>query len=67
MGLIRIRFSPPLVISDQDMQKAIDIILESLEDFDTVRYSPPWNWLGGGFISFYSQIPFIPDDEPHEL
>jgi hypothetical protein len=38
MGLIRIRFSPPLVISEQDLQKAIDIILKSLEDFDTVRY-----------------------------
>jgi len=35
-----IRFSPPLVISEQDLQKAIDIILKSLEDFDTIPSIP---------------------------
>jgi len=35
-----IRFSPPLVISEQDLQKAINIILKSLEDFDTIPSIP---------------------------
>ena len=32
-----IRFAPPLVISEADLQKAINVILRALDDFDTVR------------------------------
>jgi len=35
-----IRFSPPLVISEQDLQKAISVIMQSLEDFDTIGSIP---------------------------
>jgi 4-aminobutyrate aminotransferase-like enzyme len=32
-----IRFAPPLVISEEDLMKAVRIIGECLEDLDTVR------------------------------
>ena len=35
-----IRFSPPLVITDAELQKAIGIILQSLGDFDTAESIP---------------------------
>ena len=36
----RIRFAPPLVISEADLMKAVDIIESSLEDLDKVRVGP---------------------------
>lgn len=35
-----IRFSPPLVVSEKDLQNAINIIIKSLEDFDTICSIP---------------------------
>ncbi|KAF8308407.1 ornithine aminotransferase [Clavulina sp. PMI_390] len=35
-----IRFSPPLVISDADLDHAIEVILQSLADFDTIATIP---------------------------
>ena len=35
-----IRFAPPLVISEEDVRKAIRIIGESLEEFDTIDKIP---------------------------
>lgn len=35
-----IRFSPPLVISEGDLRKAIGIILQSIEDFDVIESIP---------------------------
>lgn len=34
-----IRFSPPLVISEEDLQKAVEIIRQALIDLDQVRLS----------------------------
>lgn len=33
-----IRFAPPLVISEEDVRKAVKIIGESLEELDTVSH-----------------------------
>ena len=35
-GALSIRFAPPLVISEEDIRRAVSIIAESLADFDTV-------------------------------
>ena len=35
-----IRFAPPLVISEEDVRKAVRIIAESLEEFDTLEKIP---------------------------
>ena len=35
-----IRFAPPLVISEEDVRKAVKIIAESLEEFDTIEKIP---------------------------
>ena len=32
-----IRFAPPLVISEEDLMKAVKIIAEALQDLDKVR------------------------------
>lgn len=42
MGLRSIRFAPPLVISEAELDKAIDIIAGALRDLDEVgSYSEP--------------------------
>jgi ornithine--oxo-acid transaminase len=35
-----IRFAPPLVISEEDVHRAVDIIRKSLEQFDTLETIP---------------------------
>ena len=35
-----IRFAPPLVISEEDVRRAVDIIAESLKEFDTIESIP---------------------------
>lgn len=35
-----IRFAPPLVISEEDVKKAVNIIKESLEEFDVLDKIP---------------------------
>lgn len=35
-----VRFAPPLVISEEDVRRAVKIIGESLEDFDTIETIP---------------------------
>jgi acetylornithine/succinyldiaminopimelate/putrescine aminotransferase len=40
-GFSRIRFAPPLVISEEDLMNAVDIIRRCLEDLDTVSFSFP--------------------------
>jgi hypothetical protein len=40
-GVRSIRFAPPLVISEEDVRKAVKIIGESLEEFDTVSRRSP--------------------------
>jgi len=35
-----IRFAPPLVISEEDVKKAVKIIAESLEEFDVLEKIP---------------------------
>jgi len=37
-----IRFSPPLVISEEDLEKSIGVIRQALIDLDTVRLSSPF-------------------------
>ena len=37
-----IRFAPPLVISEEDIRRAVGIIGECLEEFDTVSLFSQW-------------------------
>ena len=36
---VRIRFAPPLVITEEELMKAVKIIAEALRDLDKVGYS----------------------------
>jgi ornithine--oxo-acid transaminase len=50
----RIRFSPPLVISEEDLQKSIEVIRHALIDLDEVRLSST-----SCFALYTSSCPFV--------
>ena len=57
----RIRFAPPLVIEESDLQNAIKIIEQSLQDLDEVRV--PF-FCAVRNISSQFQLEFIPGEDP---
>lgn len=57
-----IRFAPPLVISEEDVRRAVRIIAESLAEFDTV--SPARRVLL--VLADVPQIEKIPGDDAEE-
>ena len=57
--LSSIRFSPPLVISEEDLQKAIEIIEQALIDLDEVSLRCAFlHILKSSYILFYSSTRF---------
>jgi hypothetical protein len=66
MSYVRsIRLAPPIVISEEDLQKTLDIIKSSLEDLDTVRPHPDLPRRLFELTTMGLQVESIPGAEPH--
>jgi ornithine--oxo-acid transaminase len=62
-----IRFSPPLVISEEDLQKSIGVIRQALIDLDQVRQRPFYfTLLAAAHASFTLQLEDIPGEAESE-
>jgi ornithine--oxo-acid transaminase len=62
-----VRFSPPLVISEEDLQKSIGVIQQALIDLDQVRLSSPFCFaLYAGSFRFVRQLEEIPGEVESE-
>ena len=67
MVLKSVRFSPPLVITEEDLQKSIEIIRQALVDLDKVWLSSPsWFALYTGSFLFVRQLEEIPGEVESE-
>lgn len=63
--IYRIRFAPPLVISEEDLMKVVKIIEESLVDLDKASYVPN-NMLRPNHLHLSTQLDEIPGEVESE-
>jgi ornithine--oxo-acid transaminase len=61
-----IRFTPPLVISEEDLQQAIEVIRQALIDLDQVRGPALPSHVTDGSRPFTSQLEEIPGEVESE-
>lgn len=63
-----IRFAPPLVITEADLDKAVCIIESCLNDLDTVDVIPfevrPSECLSGVILDLITALPYAQHDDP---